>query len=222
MNSSKNFLMSKTYQGIIVMLLVRLLSFLLPKLGIQLPDAELTGIAEQILFGMGALWAAYGRATAKQPVALGKGAPVVLMLFVCLSTGCALKEVAQYPPQAQARYYAEQLATTYLDLSEGYRTAYSDLSSDQQKWAGENLKPLLNRAKHIVDMTLSAAKAWTIAVEKDPSVSSGSSDSETLAAIEADQARRQAARSKYERLKSEAEDLLEQAAKLYKSLKQGA
>jgi len=225
-NGSKNFLASKTYQGIIVMVLVKILAVVLPKLGVELPDTDLTYMAEQLIFAAGAVWAAIGRATAKKSVALGKGSvTLALLLCVGMATGCAIKQVSQYPAHEQARFYTEQMGRTYIDLHNGYLEAWPSLSPEQQKWAGEKLKPVMNKAKIAIDMAIGAAKTWSIAAEKcgaaqgEVSVteSGTQSDSAQLAALESDLANCEAARINYEALAKEAMDLLNSAQLLYQS-----
>jgi uncharacterized protein YoaH (UPF0181 family) len=227
-NGSKNFLASKTYQGIIIMILVKVMAAVLPKLGVDLPDTDLTYMAEQLIFAAGAVWAAVGRATAKKDVALGKGS-VVLALLLCvgMTTGCAIKQVAQHPAHEQARYYAEQMGRTYIDLHNGYLEAWPSLTPEQQAWAGENLKPVMNKTKIAIDMAIGAAKTWSIAAEKCESVqveasaadNGAQSDSAQLAALESDLAKCEAARIDYEALATEAMDLLDSAQRLYQSFK---
>lgn len=226
MNGSKNFLTSKTYQGIILMILVKVLAAVLPKLGIELPDTDLTYMAEQFIFAAGAVWAAIGRATAKKDVALGKGS-VTLALLLCVGmvTGCAIKQVSQYPAHEQARYYVAQMGQTYIDLHNEYVKAWPTLTPDQRKWAGENLKPVMSKAKITIDMAIGAAKAWSIAAEKctaaqAPVTDNGTqSDSAKLAAFESNLANCEAARIDYEALVKEAMDLLDSAQRLYQSFK---
>ena len=228
MNGSKNFLASKTYQGIILMVLIKVLAAVLPKLGIELPDSELTYMAEQLIFAAGAVWAAVGRATAKKDVALGKGSvALALLLCVGMTTGCAIKQVSQYPAHEQARYYVDQMGQTYIDLHNEYLKAWPSLTPDQKKWAGENLKPVMSKAKITIDMAIGAAKAWSIAAEKCDAVQAPAaatdngtqSDSAKLAALESDLANCEAARLDYEALAKEAMDLLDSAQRLYRSFK---
>jgi uncharacterized protein YoaH (UPF0181 family) len=225
-NGSKNFLASKTYQGIIVMILVKIMAAVLPKLGVELPDTDLTYMAEQLIFAAGAVWAAVGRATAKKDVALGKGS-VALALLLCVgtTTGCAIKQVAQHPAHEQARFYAAELGRTYIDLHNGYLEAWPSLTSEQQVWAGEHLKPVMNKAKIAIDMAIGAAKTWSIAAEKCEAIdvearaddNGTQSDSAQLAALESDLAKCEAARIDYEALAKEAMDLLDSAQRLYQA-----
>lgn len=187
MNETKFFLSSKTFQGILVMILAALL----PRFGLEFGDTELAGLASDIALGIGALWAAVGRVTAKKSVSLGKGNAVAACLLVLLVPlmGCAIKKVADAPAHEQARFYADQLGKAYLDLSEGYIDAYPDMTTDEQAWCGKNLKPVLERFKMLADGTISAAKAWSLAVDDRAGLDAKSEEAQAALA-RSDQARK--------------------------------
>lgn len=210
MNDTKNFLASKTFQGIIAMLLVTLF-------GSQLGESDSAKIAEGVALLASAAWAAWGRCTAKKNVALGKGKSglmSILLLVAVFSAGCAIKQVAQHPPHEQARFYAAQLGQTWLDMDEGYRLAWVNATPTEKKWMSEKLKPAIETAKPVVDSAISAAKAWSIAIRD-----CGDSPEADSATMSAALARCEQAQIDYEALSSEAFNLIEQAQALYLTIK---
>lgn len=201
MNETKNFLLSKTFQGILVMIL----GVLLPRLGLDFGDAELSGMAADLAVAAGTIWAVVGRITAKKNLALGRGgAAMILLCLVLPLAACAVKAISEAPPHDQARFYADQVARTYLDISEGYRAAWPSLTPEEQAWCSEHLKPVLKKFKTTADALLSAAKAWTIAVED-------SDTAEAQAALD----NCDAARRRYEDLAAEAASIMASAHELY-------
>jgi hypothetical protein len=217
MNDTKNFLASKTLQGILVMVLTFLF-------GDQFGDPEYAQIAEGVAILAGGVWALWGRVTADKKLTLGKGksglmASLALVLAVSV-TGCAgktaIEQVAEMPGSDQARFYAGQLAQTWLDLDDGYRDAWVTASAKDKKWMSENLKPAIETAKPVVDSLVSTAKAWTVAAKKCPDgVTTAETDNATMAA---DLALCDETRSKYEGLYKEAVNVLAQAQSLYTKL----
>lgn len=211
MNDTKNFLASKTFQGIIAMLLVTLF-------GSQLGKSEAAKIAEVVALVASAAWAAWGRCTANKGVALGKGKSglmSLLLLVAAFSAGCAVKQVAQHPAHEQARFYAEQLGQTWLDMDEGYRLAWAKATPAEKKWMSEKLKPVIETAKPVVDSVLSAAKAWSVAIRD-----CGTSPEANNATMSAALARCEQAEIDYQALYSEALNLIDQAQTLYLTIKE--
>jgi len=210
---TKNFLTSKTFQGILLMLL----GVLLPRLGVDFGNAEMAAMADDIVVALGALWAAYGRIAAKKSIALGKGNGVTAALLLCLIAlplpACGVKQVAQQPAHEQARFYAQQLGLAYLDLSEGYIAAYPSMTPEQQQWCGKNLKPALEKLKIVSDAALSAAKAWSLAIDKCGDGVTDQTEEGQAALAECD-----SARQRYEELAVEAANLLAKAKELYQAI----
>lgn len=204
MNETKNFLLSKTFQGILVMLL----GVLLPRLGLDFGDAELSGLAADLALIGGTIWAVVGRITAKKTLALGRGGVVMILLCLVLPlAACGVRKVSEAPPQDQARFYAQQVALTYLDISEGYRAAWPSLTPEKQAWCSEHLKPVLQKLRTASDALLSAAKAWTIAAEDCDTAEAQSA----LASCDA-------ARARYEALAAEAASIVASAQELYSQI----
>lgn len=84
----KPFWQSKTFLGLIVALLAPLIT----RLGLPLGDAETQELIEHAVSIGGILFAAYGRAKAKQPVSLGTvalSAPFFILIGSLLLTSCA-------------------------------------------------------------------------------------------------------------------------------------
>ncbi|XPV77669.1 MAG: hypothetical protein ACNI27_07060 [Desulfovibrio sp.] len=216
---SKHFLASKTFQGIIGMVLVALL-------GEFLSDSEAAKVAEGIGFLVSTCWAAYGRSVAEGTVSVkgrGKGggkatAAMLMILCVGMSTGCAVKKVSEHPAHEQARFYAQELGRTYLDMSNGYIAAFPQLSKDQQVWAGKEVKPALEKIKLLTQMTLSAAISWSVLEEKIWKIES-ETDGKAGAELQAVLAKRDAAREKYQTLAKETNELITAAQAFYKSFK---
>lgn len=214
MNETKNILLSKTFQGILVMIL----GALLPRLGLDFGDAELGQVANDLILAGGALWAAWGRITAKKGVTMGRGAKNCLV-FVCAftiaalaagTTGCAVKKVSEAPAYEQARFYAQQVGKSYLDISEGYRAVYPSLSPEKQAWCGKELLPVLLQFKNVSDAMISAAILWSDIAEGG--ISGGSAEASAALASS------DAARKRYEELAAQAANLMATAQTLYDSL----
>lgn len=212
MNDTKNFLTSKSFQGTLVMVLTALF-------GDQLGESDAADVARGIAILLAAVWTIWGRIQAKKRLTLGKGksglmTSLVLVLAVSV-TGCAgttaIEQVSQLPGPDQARFYAGQLARTWLDLDDGYRSVWVTASPQDKQWMSDKLKPAIEMARPVVDSLISAAKVWTIAAEQSSAATSAEMQH---AAMSTDQARRD-----YEALKAEAENLLHRALELFSCLK---
>lgn len=211
MDKTKNFLASKTFQGLIVMVLTSLF-------GSYLGEGEVAEIAQGVIMILGALWAAWGRISAKKGIALGKGSVGLTALVLAVSlSACAgktaIEQVMDLPGPDQARFYAGQLGQTWLDLDEAYRRAWVDATPDEKEWLAKNFKPAIELAKPVVDSVISAAKAWTIAAEDCPDgVQSAEAESAELSAR---LALCEETRTNYEALYQEALNILAQAQAVY-------
>lgn len=216
MDKSKNFLASKTFQGLIIMVLTSLF-------GNSLGEGEVAEVAQGIVMILGALWAAWGRVSAKKGIALGKGGiGLTALALVVLLPACAgktaVEQVAELPGPDQARFYAGQLGQTWLDLDDAYRLAWEDASLDEKAWLAKNLKPAIELARPVVDSLISAAKAWTIVAEDCPA---GDQSAEAESAkLSAQMALCEEKQTDYEALYQEALNVLAQAQAIYLKFKQ--
>lgn len=197
---SKNFLVSKTLQGIVVMLL----AYFLPKLGVTLGDAEMQNFAQTILVILGGAWSAYGRATASKSLAAGKGKQAghgnpLLFLFLALAVllgGCAAKNIAKMSGPDAARSVAYELLQAYRDLHASYLDTLPKLSPERQALARRDMAPKMDQARRVLLALASAANAWSIAVAEDNDL----------------------AKAKFQALWAEAANILHQAQTLYANL----
>lgn len=215
MADTKNVLRSKTFQGIIGMVVVSLVGVF----DISLTDSEVGKIVEALVILGSAGWAIWGRCNADKKLTLGKGQSgliLPLLLVTVMATGCATKtpieQVAELPGPDQARFYAGELGRTWLDLDEGYRLAWATATPGEKQWMSDNLKPAIQAAKPVVDGAVSAAKAWTVAVRGCPEgTTTAEAESASMSAV---LARCEDAESKFHDLYIEALNLLAQAREI--------
>lgn len=179
---TKNFLMSKTFQGLIVMVL----TIVLPKLGLTLGDAEMQQLSVIVIQALAALWIAIGRVTASKGVSLGSGAApdekgfvrsdAVVGLCVALAIvgfslsflgGCALKSVAEMSGPERARVVAQEFMLTWKDAYTRYKAAESALTGEELQQARSTVAPAINRAKTVVIALSSAADLWSITADSN-------------------------------------------------------
>jgi hypothetical protein len=205
---TKNFLMSKTFQGLILMVL----TLVLPKLGITLGDAEMNQVAMIVLQALAALWIAIGRIAASKGVSLGVGQPTaqdgspgtqsgplsgqggfirpqaliglcsVLAAFglaVALLGGCSLKNVSTMSGPEKARAASYELMLTWKDVYTRYQALLPSLSVEGQQQAMRTVAPAINKAKPAVLSLAAAADVWSLTQAHN---ATGQDDTAALAA----------------------------------------
>lgn len=167
---TKNFLASKTFQGLIIMVL----TLVLPKLGVRLADADTQQIAEILIQCIAAAWIAIGRITASKGITLGtadsggaanKLGALLLVASLGLGlgvTGCAMKTISQLTGPEQARVAAQELLLTWQGAYEQYTALEPTFTPDERAKAQATVAPAINRAKPAVLAFASAANIWTI------------------------------------------------------------
>lgn len=167
---TKSFLASKTFQGLIVMIL----SLLLPKLGLQLGDADTQQLATYIIQALAALWIAFGRITASKGITItGSGSgpaklgAVVLALFIATGglSACAVKSAQSMTGPERARAVSYELLVTWQDAYNGYKAMLPGLPPDDQAKLKATVAPAIDRAKPAVLALASAASIWTVTAE---------------------------------------------------------
>jgi len=167
MGSSKNPLMSKTVQGIIV----AFLAYFLPKLGLEVDQSGLAGLIDELCVVLGLAWGIYGRAKATKPIRWkGKAAKKLLVLFFvpavcCASLGCAHWGDMSGPEKA--RTFGYEAGRTYIDLHDAYGKLRGSLGPQGRQFLSENVAPALNTLRDVLVVYNDAVIAWSAGTDPD-------------------------------------------------------
>ena len=167
---TKSFLASKTFQGVIVMIL----SLLLPKLGLQLADADMQQLAVYVMQAASIAWIAIGRITASKRITItgkvngpAKLGAAILALYIATGglSACALKSAQSMTGPARARAVAYELLVTWQDAYSGYQSLLPTVPPDEQAKLKATIAPAIDRAKPAVLTLASAASIWSVTAE---------------------------------------------------------
>lgn len=167
---TKSIIASKTFQGLIVMIL----SLLLPKMGLQLADTEMQQLAVYVMQAASIAWIAIGRITAKKGISItgstegaAKVGSVILLLAISAGglTACAAKSIASMTGPERARAVSYELLVTWQDAYTSYKSMLPTMAPDAQAKAKATIAPAIDRAKPAVLALASAASIWTVTAE---------------------------------------------------------
>lgn len=157
----KNFLFSKTFQGILIMLL----AYLLPKFGVVMGDDELASMAVDVGMALGTIWALYGRVTAAKQITLGKAVPTLLLIAMLLPACAAWKSAT---PTQKASITAQESAKAYIKLHDVYLNLHAALPDNERTMLESKVAPIMNTLKKTLIVFTDATILWNNTGTKPP------------------------------------------------------
>jgi hypothetical protein len=163
----KNFLASKTIQGV----LVTLLGILLPKFGLDLGGEEVSQVAEALLILAGIGWTVYGRAKASGGLTVGKAknaAPLVLVLVMlpgllggCAATTSGTRGTGEGLTALETAMTAgDKMSDLWLEVSGLYDSLMLTASAEVQSKLKSEIAPVINEAQEALVAYNGLVIAW--------------------------------------------------------------